>query len=204
MGLFEFDSRARVQPTNMGGVFGRDLPGIECLATHTRHLVRRQAAGTLQCAYAIVRMQALVRARRARLSSQGSSVEEKLDENHAKDNHSSKTQRTKREVMEEIIWKSKFFKKAKDKEENEELIGELDRNFTSLVQSEALLSLTQPNKMNALKALVNKSISNEFVKKDVVFPTLNEETLRQFAHHAIHLHGFCGCAFRSYTSSVVW
>ncbi|KAL7000602.1 hypothetical protein U1Q18_001754 [Sarracenia purpurea var. burkii] len=167
MGLFEFDSRARVQPTNMGGVFGRDLPGIE------------QAAGTLQCAYAIVRMQALVRARRARLSSQGSSVEEKLDENHAKDNHSSKTQRTKREVMEEIIWKSKFFKKAKDKEENEELIGELDRNFTSLVQSEALLSLTQPNKMNALKALVNKSISNEFVKKDVVFPTLNEETLRQ-------------------------
>ncbi|KAL6969684.1 hypothetical protein U1Q18_029391 [Sarracenia purpurea var. burkii] len=90
-------------------------------------------------------------------------------------------QKTKREVMEEIISKSKFFKaqKAKDKEENEELIGELDRNFTSLVQSEALLSLTQPNKMNALKALVNKSISNEFVKKDVVFPTLNEETLQQ-------------------------
>ncbi|KAL6955183.1 hypothetical protein U1Q18_047610, partial [Sarracenia purpurea var. burkii] len=69
--------------------------------------------------------------------------------------------------------------KAKDKEENEELIGEWDRNFTSLVQCEALLSLTQPNKMNALKALVNKSISNEFVKKDVVFPILNEETLQQ-------------------------
>ncbi|KAL6976591.1 hypothetical protein U1Q18_025380 [Sarracenia purpurea var. burkii] len=54
------------------------------------HLVRRQAAGTLRCAQAIVKMQALVRARRARLSSPGSGVEEKLDENHAKDNHSSK------------------------------------------------------------------------------------------------------------------
>ncbi|KAL6974452.1 hypothetical protein U1Q18_028635 [Sarracenia purpurea var. burkii] len=42
-------------------------------------------------------------------------------------------QKTKKEV-EEIISKSKFFKaqKAKDKEENEELIGELDRNFKFL------------------------------------------------------------------------
>ena len=69
--------------------------------------------------------------------------------------------------------------KAKDKEENEQLIDELDKNFTSLVQSKALLSLTQPNKMNALKALVNKSISNEFVKKDVVFAPQNEDTLQQ-------------------------
>ena len=38
---------------------------------------------------------------------------------------------------------------------------DLDKNFTSLVQSEALLSLTEPGKMNALKALVNKSIPNE-------------------------------------------
>ena len=56
--------------------------------------------------------------------------------------------------------------KAKDKEENEHLVEELDRNFTSLVQSQALLSLTRPNKMNALKALVNKSFSNEQSDKD--------------------------------------
>ncbi|GFZ00237.1 haloacid dehalogenase-like hydrolase (HAD) superfamily protein [Actinidia rufa] len=34
-------------------------------------------------------------------------------------------------------------------------------------------------KMNALKALVNKSISNEFVKKDVVFVPHKEDTLQQ-------------------------
>ncbi|XP_059648722.1 uncharacterized protein LOC132294765 [Cornus florida] len=77
-------------------------------------------------------------------------------------------QKTKKEVMDEIISKSKFFKaqKAKDKEENEQLVDQLDKDFSSLVQSEALLSLTQPNKMNALKALVNKSISNEYLKKN--------------------------------------
>lgn len=90
-------------------------------------------------------------------------------------------QKTKKEVMEEIILKSKFFKaqKAKDKEENDEMIEQLDKKFTSLVQSEALLSLTQPNKMNALKALVNKSISSEHVKKDVVFSSQNKDALQQ-------------------------
>ncbi|KAA8529305.1 hypothetical protein F0562_033896 [Nyssa sinensis] len=90
-------------------------------------------------------------------------------------------QKTKKEVMEEIISKSKFFKaqKAKDKEENEQLIEQLDKNFTSLVQSEALLSLTQPNKMNALKALVNKSISNEYLKKDEASAPQNKDPLQQ-------------------------
>ncbi|GFZ00275.1 hypothetical protein Acr_13g0016740 [Actinidia rufa] len=40
-------------------------------------------------------------------------------------------------------------------------------------------------KMNARKALVNKSISNEFVKKDVVFVPHNEDTLQQAARIAI-------------------
>jgi len=53
--------------------------------------------------------------------------------------------------------------KARDKEENEHLVEELDKDFTSLVHSEALLSLTEPNKMKALKALVN---SNEQSNKD--------------------------------------
>jgi hypothetical protein len=56
---------------------------------------------------------------------------------------------------------------------------ELDRNFTSLVQSEALLSLTEPGKMNALKALVNKSIPIEQRKKDESSRTEKLETINQ-------------------------
>ncbi|KAL0408763.1 UNVERIFIED_CONTAM: Nucleolar protein 14 [Sesamum radiatum] len=76
-------------------------------------------------------------------------------------------QKSKKEVMEDIIFKSKFFKaqKAKDKEENEQFIEQLDKDFASLVHSEALLSLTQPNKMRALKALVNNNTSNDNAKK---------------------------------------
>ncbi|KAL3644602.1 hypothetical protein CASFOL_009782 [Castilleja foliolosa] len=75
--------------------------------------------------------------------------------------------KSKKEAMEDIIFKSKFFKaeKAKEKEENEQFIDQLDKDFTSLVQSEALLSLTQPNKMKALKSLVNTSMSNDNSKK---------------------------------------
>uniref|UniRef100_A0A2P2LIB7 Uncharacterized protein MANES_S052900 n=1 Tax=Rhizophora mucronata TaxID=61149 RepID=A0A2P2LIB7_RHIMU len=70
--------------------------------------------------------------------------------------------------MEEVILKSKFFKaqKARDKEENEQLMEELDKSFTSLVQSRVLQSLTEPGKLNALKALVNTGAPNEHVKKD--------------------------------------
>jgi nucleolar protein 14 len=56
---------------------------------------------------------------------------------------------------------------------------ELDKNFTSLVQSEALLSLTEPGKMNALKALVNKGIPNEQRKKDESCRTQKIETINQ-------------------------
>ncbi|CAN4122028.1 unnamed protein product [Withania somnifera] len=81
-----------------------------------------------------------------------------------------KRKKSKKEVMEEIIQKSKFFKaqKAKDREEIDELTEQLDKDFTSLVNSKALLSLTQPDKINALKALVNKNISVDNVKKDEV------------------------------------
>lgn len=123
--------------------------------------------------------------------------------------------KSRKEVMEEIILKSKFFKvvtllwylncflnktpfsecyfycyfhffliclqaqKAKDKEENEELMEQLDKNFTALVQSEALLSLTQPSKMNALKALVNRNVPNEYVKKDELSATQSVEPINQ-------------------------
>ena len=52
---------------------------------------------------------------------------------------------------------------------------ELDKTFSSLVQSEALLSLTEPGKMNALKALVNKDIPNERLINDGKKP----ETFKQ-------------------------
>lgn len=85
--------------------------------------------------------------------------------------------KSKKEIMEEVILKSKYFKaqKAKEKEENEQLMEELDKSFSSLVQSEVLLSLTEPSKMNALKALVNKGIPNEHVKRD----DQNMETSKQ-------------------------
>ncbi|CAI9096424.1 OLC1v1032571C1 [Oldenlandia corymbosa var. corymbosa] len=78
-------------------------------------------------------------------------------------------QRTKKEVMEEIIFKSKFFKaeKAKEKEENEQLVEQLDHDFTSLVQSESLIALTQPSKIHALRALINNPTSNAEAKKEI-------------------------------------
>ncbi|KAG6708692.1 nucleolar protein 14 isoform X1 [Carya illinoinensis] len=89
--------------------------------------------------------------------------------------------KSKKEVMDEIISKSKYFKaqKAREKEDNEHLMDELDKNFTSLVQSEALLSLTEPGKLNALKALVNKSVPNEKKKKDELSSTQKTENFSQ-------------------------
>ncbi|KAK6921872.1 Nucleolar protein 14 [Dillenia turbinata] len=86
--------------------------------------------------------------------------------------------KTKKEVMEEIIQKSKFFKaqKARDKEENEQLVEELDNKFVSLVQSEVLQSLTQPDKMRALKSLVNKSIPNDNIRKDESLTAQSEKS----------------------------
>lgn len=96
-----------------------------------------------------------------------------------------KRHKTKKEVMDEIIAKSKFYKaqKAKDKEEDEDLVEELDKNFTSLVHSEALLSLTEPNKIKALKALVNNnSISNEKSDKDILSTTRTIDNSVQEKH----------------------
>lgn len=77
--------------------------------------------------------------------------------------------KSKKEVMEEVIMKSKFFKaqKAREKEENEKLVEQLDKDFESLVQSQAFSSLTQPNKMKALESLVNPKFSPELKKKAV-------------------------------------
>ncbi|KAK1360924.1 Nucleolar protein 14 [Heracleum sosnowskyi] len=89
--------------------------------------------------------------------------------------------KTKKEVMDELISKSKYFKaqKAKDKEENVEFLEQLDNNFTSMVNSEALLALTDPTKINALKALVNKSTSDSSGKFDVLSSVPKTVSLQQ-------------------------
>ncbi|KAH9309727.1 hypothetical protein KI387_037638, partial [Taxus chinensis] len=71
--------------------------------------------------------------------------------------------KSKKEIMEEIIAKSKFYKaqKAKGKEEDEDLMEKLDKDFTSLAQSEGLLSLMRPHK-ERLKALLSKGSSKGF------------------------------------------
>lgn len=69
-------------------------------------------------------------------------------------------------ILRIYLWQTQQFfffqaQKAKDKEEDQHLLEQLDKDFTSLAQSEALLSLTQPSKMSALKALLNKSNTEE-------------------------------------------
>ncbi|KAL8052722.1 hypothetical protein ABFX02_05G024100 [Erythranthe guttata] len=75
--------------------------------------------------------------------------------------------KSKKEVMEEIIFKSKLFKaqKAKEKEENEQFNIQLDKNYDSLVQSKALQSLSQPNGIQAHKDLANSNILNVDAKE---------------------------------------
>ncbi|KAF3782230.1 Nucleolar protein 14 [Nymphaea thermarum] len=87
-------------------------------------------------------------------------------------------QKTKKEVMEEIILKSKFHKaqKAKDKEEDEQLMNQLDKDFISLAQSEVIHSLIRPGKMNAVKALLNEKSRRETGKGGL--PAVDEETLQ--------------------------
>ncbi|XP_077226917.1 nucleolar-like protein [Tasmannia lanceolata] len=89
--------------------------------------------------------------------------------------------KTKKEVMEEIISKSKFYKaqKAKDKEEDDHLMEQLDKDFTSLAQSEVFLSVTQPSKMNALKALLNKSNTKDKPRIEGLSGAASIESSRQ-------------------------
>ncbi|XP_072988128.1 uncharacterized protein [Typha latifolia] len=73
------------------------------------------------------------------------------------DGEEKQTHKTKKQVMMEIISKSKYYKaeKAKDKEEDEHFMEKLDEDFSSLAQTDALLSLMQPNKMTSGKYTMN-------------------------------------------------
>ncbi|KAI3460374.1 hypothetical protein Pfo_017037 [Paulownia fortunei] len=71
---------------------------IKLQAAVRGHLVRRHAVGTLRCVQAIVKMQALVRARRDRLFAEGSGDFEKQNKNSGKDNVNPTLLRSRREA----------------------------------------------------------------------------------------------------------
>uniref|UniRef100_A0A7N0U7V8 Nucleolar protein 14 n=1 Tax=Kalanchoe fedtschenkoi TaxID=63787 RepID=A0A7N0U7V8_KALFE len=89
--------------------------------------------------------------------------------------------KSKKEVMEEIISKSKYHKELnrKAKEDNEQLMEQLDQEFETLVQSEALLSLTRPNQMANTTTIVADNIPNGQIKKDEPFSSLRENITAQ-------------------------
>ncbi|XP_078430065.1 nucleolar-like protein [Wolffia australiana] len=82
--------------------------------------------------------------------------------------------KTKKEVMEEIIAKSKYFKaqKASEKEVDEHLTEQLDKNFESLLKSKSFLSLNQSSvgssKQMPIKGLtdVNSGSNQKVLTKD--------------------------------------
>lgn len=64
---------------------------------------------------------------------------------------------------------------------------ELDKSFASLVNSQVLTSLTEPGKMNALKALVNKDISSEQVKGNSLPLPQKIESIKQVCFNCCSL-----------------
>ncbi|CAN1152348.1 Nucleolar protein 14 [Linum perenne] len=87
------------------------------------------------------------------------------DDNDEAQEHAHKS---KKEVMQEIIMKSKHFKaeKAKEKEENEKLMEELDQKFTSLEKSKVILSLMESANMDAAKPAVTLNLNKNEVTND--------------------------------------
>ncbi|CAM8900897.1 unnamed protein product [Rhodiola kirilowii] len=83
--------------------------------------------------------------------------------------------KSKKEVMEEIISKSKYHKEQhrKAKEDNEQLMEKLDKEFETLVQSEALSS-TRPNQMGTTIAHLTNNVHNGQIKKEESLGNLTE------------------------------
>ncbi|CAM6128735.1 unnamed protein product [Calypogeia fissa] len=80
--------------------------------------------------------------------------------NKTEEDADSQQPKSKKEIMEDIIAKSKFYKaqKAKEKEEDEDLKEKLDSDFSELVKSRALLSL-RPTRKDKPKDLLSKKSS---------------------------------------------
>ncbi|KAL3505374.1 hypothetical protein ACH5RR_035215 [Cinchona calisaya] len=71
---------------------------IKLQAAVRGHIVRRHAVGSLRCVQALVKMQMLVRERRARLLTKGSGIVNKLDEKNGNDNRGSHMGKENRET----------------------------------------------------------------------------------------------------------
>ncbi|XP_034577406.1 uncharacterized protein [Setaria viridis] len=90
--------------------------------------------------------------------------------------------KSKKEVMMEIISKSKFYKaqKAKEREEDEHLVDKLDSNFASLAQTQALLSLTE-----SAKVKVNKSDSSAGLTGKEIFTKAKSDTYEKLVKEMV-------------------
>ncbi|KAL3699158.1 hypothetical protein R1sor_017180 [Riccia sorocarpa] len=84
------------------------------------------------------------------------------------DGSDSQKPKSKKEVMEELIAKSKYYKaqKAKEKEEDQDLQEKLNKDFTELVESQALTSLFRPTRKDNLKAMLSKKDTTSNKEKE--------------------------------------
>ncbi|CAN6304386.1 unnamed protein product [Urochloa humidicola] len=90
--------------------------------------------------------------------------------------------KSKKEVMMEIISKSKFYKaqKAKEREEDEHLVDKLDSDFASLAQTQALMSLTESAKIKA-----NKSDSSAGLTGKEIFTKAKSDTYEKLVKEMV-------------------
>ncbi|TVU01983.1 hypothetical protein EJB05_52518 [Eragrostis curvula] len=90
--------------------------------------------------------------------------------------------KSKKEVMMEIISKSRYYKaqKAKEREEDEHLVDKLDSDFASLAQTQALLSLTE-----AAKGKVNKNDSSIGLTGKEIFSKAKADTYEKLVKEMV-------------------
>ncbi|TVU43570.1 hypothetical protein EJB05_10050 [Eragrostis curvula] len=90
--------------------------------------------------------------------------------------------KSKKEVMMEIISKSKYYKaqKAKEREEDEHLVDKLDSDFASLAQTQALLSLTE-----SAKGKVNKNDSSTGMTGKEIFNKAKPDTYEKLVKEMV-------------------
>eukprot|EP00250_Pteridium_aquilinum_P014439 c21988_g1_i1 orf=84-2915(+) len=102
----------------------------------------------------------------------------------AGDDQNEKKPKSKKEIMEEIIAKSKLYKaqKAKEKEEDAELKDQLDKQFSELAQSQALISLVRPKKFTAVKATIDVTDAGNQEKADDFDKLVKEMGMEMRAH----------------------
>ncbi|WVZ59778.1 hypothetical protein U9M48_009877 [Paspalum notatum var. saurae] len=90
--------------------------------------------------------------------------------------------KSKKEVMMEIISKSKFYKaqKAKEREEDEHLVDKLDSDFASLAQTQALMSLTE-----SAKVKVNQNYSSAGLTGKEIFNKAKTDTYEKLVKEMV-------------------